>query len=152
MDWNKINNFTKGEFPEDPEQFADLQLIRNLDKFRDILNCRLFPSPRSGALARFDIEAETSQHYAVDRKSTGVDAFPDCPIWKAWMHAVSCGLWKGIGVYFDTYYKNKPWNMLHLDIRKQQRISLWFRVGKEYYYPLSDKRHMKLFYQLLLTV
>lgn len=131
IDWNKVDYFTEKEFSEDPNVYAEPFLIYSLDKFRELLKAPIYPSPVPGALARFDKGAEYSRHFAVERKSTAIDIFCKIPIFQAWSIAIQSNLWGGIGVYFDTYYCNKPWCMLHLDQRKTD--SLWFRSNKKYF-------------------
>lgn len=130
IDWNKIDYFREEEFPEDPETYADPFLIYSLDKFRAMLGAPVYPSPVSGALARFDKKSDYSRHYAVERKSDAIDVYCKAPIFQAWSTAISCELFNGVGVYFDTHYKNKHWCMLHLDRRRHK--SLWLRNYHKY--------------------
>jgi len=128
INWGLIEFFTPGEFSEDPNLYAEPQLIMNLDEYRRQLGRRVHPSPVKGALARLD-GSTTTEHYAVGRKSTAVDIFPEGSILEAWTLALVSGLWGGIGVYFDTKYAYKPHCMLHLDLRKKHLI--WYRLNKK---------------------
>jgi len=92
IDWGLIEFFIPIEFPEDPDEHAEPQLIMNLDEYRRQLGCRVHPSPVKGALARFD-GSTTTQHYAVGRRSTATDVFPEGSILEAWMLALVSGLW-----------------------------------------------------------
>lgn len=149
IDWNKIKYFKKHHFSEDPDIYAEPQLIMNLDNYRKQLGNRVYPSPVEGALARFEDTAKGSEHYAISRKSTAIDIFPKGSILKAWTVAVASGLWTGIGVYFDTKYRGKPWCMLHLDNREKRLI--WYRLNKkDYYYPLHSEALLRKLMQLLL--
>lgn len=77
---------------------------------------------------------------SVDKFSTGIDIFVDNPeqnFWKAYIMAISCGLFGGIGVYAHTKYKGKPHPMLHLDIRPHVFPTIWARDADDnYIYPL----------------
>jgi len=146
---NNINmkNFEPDEFSENPNEFAHPLLLSNLQKYRNILNEKIFPSKATGSLARFD-GSNTSLHYIetdtvlkenilqYENLSKAVDCFCDTEIFHSWSVAVSCGLWGGVGVYFDTKYNDKFCPMLHLDIRDKPLI--WYRSQGKYYYP-SDK-------------
>ena len=134
IDWTQIKHFKKSAFPENPDLHAEPMLIESLDAFRDIVGVPIYPSPVSGALARFS-GSEESRHYAVGRRSDAVDVFVDCDIREAWMAAFRSKLWGGIGVYFDTHFKNKPWCMLHLDMRPGT-TTYWFRQNKSYGHPM----------------
>jgi len=147
IDWGLIEFFTPKEFSEDPDEHADPQLIMNLDEYRRQLGRRVHPSPVKGALARLE-GSTTTQHYAVGRKSTAVDVFPEGSILEAWMLALTLGLWGGIGIYFDTHYEEKEWCMLHLDLRENHLI--WYRVDKKYFYPLGSEILLKDLMQHLI--
>ena len=144
-----IRYFEPSEFSEDPDVFAEPQLIININEYRNLLMSKVFPSPMGGALARFDDKAKGSEHYAVNRKSTAIDVFPEGSILNAWMVALTSRLWTGIGVHFDTTYKDKHWCMLHLDNREKPLI--WYRINeKDYYYPLYSDALLRKMMQLLL--
>lgn len=147
--WDEIKYFKKHEFPENPDIYAEPQLIINLNDYRKLLNKRVYPSPVPGALARFDDKAKGSEHYAISRKSTAIDVFPEGSILRAWMVALTSGLWSGIGVYFDTEFRGKDWCMLHLDNREDPLI--WYRLNKkDYYYPLHSEAYLRKMMQLML--
>jgi len=132
MNWLKIQNITRfkaSEFPEDPERFADIFFLRELNAFAVDLGSRVFPSPVPGAFARFD-GSVTSRHYAVGRKTDACDVFCNCSISKAWTMAVKH--FPGVGVYFDTHYRGGPWPMLHVDTRPE--ALLWYREDGTYHY------------------
>ena len=130
--------FSPGEFSEDPNKFAHPELLRKAQQFRTILRAKIFPSKAEGALARTSGN-KTSWHFVDDVKlSMAWDIFCNTHIFKAWTVALSCGLWKGLGVYFDTHGNNgKPWPMLHLDLRPKPLI--WYRDDGEYFYPHTSK-------------
>ena len=54
-------------------------------------------------------------------------------------------LFPRIGLYFDTKYKNKPWMMLHLDLKPTPLI--WYR-DIHYYYE-GEKNFYKNLYKYL---
>lgn len=150
IEWNDVDHFQKGEFPENPDLYAEPSLIYMLDDFRALLNLPIYPSPANGALARFDGNPD-SRHYAVDRKSDAVDIFVDGDIRHVWLTAMMSGLWGGVGVYFDTYYLSIKWPMLHLDLRpltSLNSVTYWFRDG-DYYHPMSNNDHRQRLFQLL---
>ena len=130
-------NFSPGEFSEDPNEFAHPELLTKAQEFRTLLRAKIFPSKAKGALARM-YGNQTSMHYVNrvygNNLSKAWDIFCNTHIFKAWTVALNCGLWKGIGVYFDTHGNNgKPWPMLHLDLRPKPL--LWYRDDGEYVYP-----------------
>ncbi len=142
----KMKGFKKSEFSEDPNKFAHVRLLHALQEYRNVLDAPFYPSTADGALARFNKEAMSSQHYAKQRRSTAIDGFPDTNIFEAWTKAIHSGLFGGIGVYFDTKRKRHAWPMLHLDLRIKKL--LWFRdegeyryssEGAEFYMDLYDK-------------
>jgi hypothetical protein len=141
MTWRKlkgIQRFIPSEFSEDPEKYADPELIYALDSFAIALGSPVHPSPAPGALARFD-GSVTSRHYAINRRSDGSDVFCSCPIFKAWSTALQAGEFNGIGVYFDTHYRGDSWPMLHLDMRPPGKRIVWFRDEEgRYHYPKTD--------------
>lgn len=50
----EITRFKPGEFPEDPEEHASPKFLLALNVFALLLGHAVYPSPVSGALARFD--------------------------------------------------------------------------------------------------
>jgi hypothetical protein len=118
-----------------------------MDELRDWCGEPIYPSPVSGALARFDKTDEDSHHYAgEDHKSRALDWFPGGSVQKAWLMAVTSGLFGGIGIYFDTKYQGKPWPMIHTDIRERTPTLLWYREGGSYYYFQYKKQHAMKFF------
>ena len=67
-------NFSESEFSEDTKH-ADPILLTNTQKYRNIIGVPFNLSPVPGALARFDDESKTSEHYAVDQQSKALVAF-----------------------------------------------------------------------------
>ncbi len=135
IEWDKVDYFAPDEFSENPNICADPYLIYALDKYRQILGKAVHPSPVKGALARFT-GSPASRHFAAPssskpRLSIAIDVFCETDIFHAWTTALHSGLWKGVGVYFDTQYKSQSWCMLHLDRRPIQ--TLWYRDNKTYY-------------------
>lgn len=141
IDWEKIKYFNPAtdNFSENPDDHADPRLIEHLDLFREILGSPVHPSPAIGALARFDKLAAGSRHYARDKKSQAIDVFCEGSIQLAFMTAITSGLFFGVGIYFDTYYRNRPQVMMHLDIRppKNGKPTIWYRDDGIYFYPYS---------------
>ena len=156
IDWSSILYFNPAvdQFSEDPDKYADPNLIKSLDLFRKILGYPIFPSPAPGAIARLDDSVSLSQHYVGNgRLSTAIDIFTSAPIQVAWIHAISCGLWGGIGLYSDTVFRGKSWPMLHLDIRpisSHKRIpAMWFRDKEGYHSFKRDEDKSKMVYEVL---
>jgi len=141
-----IRNFKLLEFPEDPRKYAEPQLIYNLDDLRDFLDASIFPSPVSGALARFDLGAKDSQHYAVNRKSTAIDIFCDCDPFEAFTKILFSSYFCRIGIYFDTFYNKRKRVMFHVDLKPQSL--LWYRDKDGYYYSTQKDFYNKLFNKL----
>lgn len=153
IEWDEVDYFHHDEFSEDPDLYADPSLIYMLDDFRTLLNSAIYPSPAKGALARFDGNPD-SRHYAVDRKSDAVDIFVDSDIRHAWLLSMTSGQWGGVGVYFDTYYRDRKWPMLHLDLRPLTSLSgitYWFRDG-QYYSPSWKEEDRQHLFKLLAEV
>ena len=116
IDWAQILYFAPDEFPENPKH-AEPTLIYRLDHTRGYLDKAVYPSPVKGALARFT-GSEHSQHYAVDRLSTGVDVFCEGIPIQNFYTILGLKYFNGIGVYLDTNgVDGQPWIMFHLDIR-----------------------------------
>lgn len=139
----KIKNFSINEFPEDPVKFADPKLIINLDRLREFIGSAINISPVKGALARFDINAKNSQHYAVGRKSTAIDIFIDCDPFEAFVKILQSKLFNRAGFYPNWKYKDKITGGFHLDLKDQNLM--WYRDNGEYYYS-----YQKNFYSNLL--
>lgn len=145
-----IKYFSIEEFPE-WIGFAEDRLFFKLDKFREILNCPIYPSPAEGALARFT--DKTSMHYCEKKgpiKSQAVDVFCGCRSELAFFQALASQLWGGIGIYFDTHFHNKFWPLLHLDMRglgqnhSKETTLIWFRDEKYIYPQYSEKDFQRL--------
>ena len=137
----QVKNFSKSEFSEDPVKYAHSNLIISLDKLRDFINKPIYPSPVSGALARFS-GSNKSEHYSVYRLSTAVDVFIDEDPFISLIKILQSSYFSGIGFYLDTYYKGKPWVLFHLDLRKKPLI--WCRQNNTYYYNMKRKYYQEL--------
>ena len=113
IDWNTVKYFKSRHFVDDTNR-AEPELIYSLDEARTILNVRIFPSTVPGALARFDKDAKTSQHYAVGRKSKAADVFCEGVPIANFYTLLSLNLFNGIGIYLDTSgVDGKLWVMFH---------------------------------------
>ena len=145
-----VKYFNKDEFPEDPEEFADPVLIFSLDRLRGLIGNKIYPSPVKGALARFDERSKKSQHYAVDRKSTAIDIFPEGDPYINLLLILQSKLFNGVGVYFDTYYFGRFRTMFHLDLRENPL--LWTRTGHTYRYQSEPFFWYELKEQLCQTL
>ena len=150
-DFSRIRHFAPSEFPEGELPFTEQLLLETLDTWREAIGKPIHPSPVKGALARPEI-AEGSEHAAKGRKSRAVDVFPEGNWFDAWISAVSFNGWGAVGVYFDTHFQDRPWAMLHLDIRPRGPNGplLWARIEKtQYVYPGKNPAERRLFQELL---
>jgi hypothetical protein len=129
-----LKYFKKDEFPEDIK-YANPELLTKLDMLREFINKPIYPSPAPGALARFS-GSTTSRHYAVNRLSDACDIFIDCNTFDAFLLILQSKLFNRVGVYFDTYFHNKPHTMFHVDLKDQQLI--WYRDAGKYFYQFSN--------------
>lgn len=144
--FQKIRHFKPAEWPPGVLEHLDPALIGQLDELRQRLGRPIYPSPLAGAWARFD-GSTTSRHYAVGRLSDAGDIFPAGDVREAWLIAQDLPF-GGIGIYFDTLYQNRPWPMLHLDLRPNR--VLWARVSRNrYIYPANSDAERDLFFDLL---
>ena len=121
MKYFKPSEFTDGF------EHADPVMLQGLDHFRELLNAPIYISPAAGALARFDDASSGSGHYAVGRKSDAIDVFCEAPPARVYQLATTCGIWGGVGVYFDTTYAGSAWTMFHLDQRPGSGLVYWCR-------------------------
>lgn len=153
----KIPDFSLDNFPEDPDEYAEPQLLYNLQTQRNIFGKPIIPSPVGGALARTAADQIKSQHYADPKKkikSKAVDVFPEGDPLKNLILALSSQLWGGLGVYFDTEYGGKTWVMFHFDIRdlgeehKKKMTLLWFRIEGAYFYPQYSQGRMEQLFKI----
>ena len=141
--------FKPSEFPESIEH-ADPELLGRLDLLRGYAGFPIYPSPIPGALARFDIGKQTSQHYAVDRKSTAVDIFCGADPFEAFVKICRSGIFPRIGIYFDTWFRHRKWVMFHIDLLDEDL--LWFRNGGQYTYSTHHRFYHYLFKFLFLNM
>lgn len=154
IDWNFVKNFSPDEFPEDPDKYADVETIYALQTIRNVLKKPIYPSPEDGALARFDAEDESSQHYC--NLSQGIyskacDWFTDAWPNETFICLISLRskyIFNAFGIYLDTYLWGKHWPMFHTDTRAPDGLPLmWFRDEGHYYY-IEDRRD----FSLLITI
>ena len=143
-----MKNFNPKEFPEDIK-FADPLLLNNLDQLCDFMRVAIYPSPVTGALARFDFSASDSQHYAKDRLSKAIDFFCNTDPFEAWVKILKSNLFPRFGIYFDTKFQDKKWVMFHVDLKPQDL--LWFRHEKKYCSSTNPAFYHKLFKYFFLN-
>lgn len=145
IDWSKVNHFTPKEFSEDPDKYANPNLIYTLNDFRKLVGKSAYPSPVSGALARIETGSKTSQHYVnlkENKLSNAVDVFFEGNPSYVFFRALYSKLWNGIGLYLDTKYNNEEWPMFHFDLRDfnaKGMVTIWVRKNHEYFYPQTMK-------------
>jgi hypothetical protein len=131
--WDELNHFSESEFPAGVTEKVSSAFLCKLDKFREVLDCPVHPSPLAAGWFRTN-GSTTSRHYigsgVMLRKADAGDVFPDCDIFHALITAVHCGF-TGIGLYFDTNYAGEMKHMLHLDTRPGELV-IWTRDNKKY--------------------
>lgn len=150
LDFKLIEHFGRHEFPGDVLEHVEDDLILGLSEYRDRLGHAVIPSPVVAGWYRKG-GSKTSRHYAVGRLSDAADVFPQCSIREAWLTAMGCDWWGGIGVYLDTNGPSgHPQPMLHLDLRPGRVI--WMRHKGKYIYPLRSPEEMQAFFELLSEV
>ena len=157
INWEEIYKLESNEFSEDPDKYADHELIYALSDIRQFTQRKLRPSKASGALARFE-GSITSQHYVgsmgyPERKSTASDIFCEGIPFSTYSSIIASRLFKGVGVYLDTYGPDGlPWVMFHVDIRprgfNQNSPLIWIvekSEGKNVYkYPQAEPQYWSL--------
>jgi len=157
INWDDITKFKPGDFSEDPDKYAEPELIYRLNAFRLKLGCIMHPSPVTGALARFS--GGKSQHVVQNgEKSKATDQFPEGIPFATYSLALVLKLFKGIGVYLDTTGPDgNPWIMFHFDIRPigfnydtpliwiAEKVKIGNEVVTKYRYPQYESKHWKLF-------
>lgn len=147
LDFNELEHFTPDEFPAGALDNIEAELVLGLEGYRDLLGHPVVPSPVAGGWFRWD-GSTTSRHYAIGRLSDAGDVFPQCDIRDAFLVAMGCPWWGGIGVYLDTTGPSgKPEPMLHLDLRAKRTI--WMRHEGRYLYPMNSAKDRAEFWHLL---
>lgn len=154
INWDYVYKLAPHEFSEDPDKYAEPELMYSLGNLRKLLGTKMRPSPVPGALARLHGK-ETSQHYAIGRKSTASDEFIEGIPFEIYSKILYSNLFTGIGIYLDTNgVDGMPWIMFHLDIRKRDYPFIWIVkkmyntkkqiIGDKYYYPEYDPKYWSL--------
>jgi len=150
-------NFTHKEIPPYIAKYMSPKILSCIQWYREILGCPFNISLANGALTRFD-GRKTSEHYVIvnqksgeiEKPSRAIDGFPDCNVFEAWGKALSCNIFSGVGVYFDTKNnQGEPQHMLHLDLREKPLI--WYRDGGKYFYPHKDKMFFEKIFNIFMT-
>lgn len=153
--WDDVDHFSKDEFSEDPDIFAEPLLIHSMDTLRKLCDCPIFPSPVNGALARAN-GSQKSRHYAVGRKSDALDFFIIGDFFKTYQTLITCNLFNGIGIYFNGIFDGKQHVRYHADLRPTGLNSLepliWFMRDKDHgcKYPQLNAVDMEEFKQCLI--
>lgn len=160
IDWEKVKYYNpeRDQFSENPDEYAEPELIYTLDKFRSMVKIPLRPSRIDGSLARFEGH-EQSRHYAIDRLSDAIKVCPDGSLRKTWLVAICSGLWGGVGLY--PYLKNQGISepTLHLDLRpvaegnSHRYTIIWFKdIDGEHYFPQFEKRAEGRLFNILNSI
>lgn len=150
VNWSLVNHFSPSEFPDDPDQNLEQEVVLALDAYRKRLGKRIFPSKAPGAVARFD-GSKTSQHYAVGRRSSAIDFFCEGVPISNLFTLVEMKVFTRIGVYLDTNGNDGlPWVMFHADLKPPTpgMSTMWIteKVGgkNKYRYPQKLQEYWKL--------
>ncbi len=143
-----MRHFNESEFPESIEHGSP-ELFEKLDKLRDFIKVKIFPSPAPGALARLDLESSSSQHYASKtRKSRAIDFFTSGDPFAVYLKILHSRLFRRVGVYFDTKLRGCREIMFHVDLKPQDLM--WFRANGKYIYSNNPHFYRKIFKQFFL--
>ena len=123
--WSDVDHFRPSEFAGHLDELSAAVIVA-LDKYRDLLGFPVYVSP-----GNWGAHAAQSYHYRVPGRNDfawAVDVFPACDLLFAWLTAVKCSFWGGIGCYpFWTWNGKGLRGGLHLDIRRQDpcRVMWW---------------------------
>lgn len=151
-------NFDSKEFPEDPREYCEPEIIEKLQAQRDYMGAEIYPSLHPGGTARLysfgmskreyigSYKKRPSMHCVLsDKKSTAVDWFSELCHFQTLCSVLKSGLWDGVGIYFDTICNDgNPDVMFHTDIGRGYNL-FWLRVDGVYHYETEGE----LFYNLL---
>lgn len=112
--------------------FINNDLLIKLDAFREKWGRPVIVSQASGAIGRHAGDSGSQHNIDLLGETRAIDVFPQgmdnlSERRRALEVAKSVGF-TGIGIYTDT----KPSNLLHVDVRKTDKVALWARVGGEY--------------------
>ena len=145
INWESVHKLSPGEFSEDPDKYAEPELIYGLSHLRKLTRKAMYPSPVSGALARFS-GSSTSQHFVGPknkpvRKSKASDIFcADVPM-VTYSSILMAGMFTGIGIYLETNGPDGlPWIMFHVDIRTHISTLPLIWIVERVYDPIKKKR------------
>ena len=123
VDWSLVRYFSAREFGGLLAS-VDPRIIYAADAMRARLGAPLQISKAEGAIARFELSAAPSRHYAVGRKSDALDLHPiGASLWACYRAALLVPAIGGFGVYPD-------WNTpgIHIDCRPRKpdgSMALW---------------------------
>ena len=122
----------------------DDDLLEKLDELRHQWGKPIFISPVEGGVGRVHEDSQ-SQHNIINTYGVvrAVDIFPAGASGESMTTAEAEQFvefarnigFTGIGVYTDTYYDNRPWIMVHVDVRLDREVgnpALWSRIEQEY--------------------
>lgn len=126
----KLKYFTPDEFGTF-YTFINNDLLIKLDKFRELWGKPVIVSGAEGGVGRHD-DSNSQHNIDLLGETRAIDVFPQgmdniSERQRALAIAKQVGF-TGIGLYTDT----KPSNLLHVDVRKTEKVALWARVGGEY--------------------
>lgn len=124
--WSDVDHFRPSEFAGHLDELAAAVIIA-LDLYRKLVGFPVQISP-----ATWGNHSSRSYHYRLSGRNEfvwAIDVFPECDLLYAWMIAVRCSFWGGIGCYPFWEWKNKKLRGgLHLDIRRQDPYrAIWWR-------------------------
>jgi hypothetical protein len=138
---DQARNFGRHEFPETVEGLRP-EFIDRLQKYREALGRAIHPSPNPAGWVRRTGRPDSRHH--VSNADAG-DVFPAGDVLDAFL--VACRFFGGVGIYYDTRFRDRPWPMLHLDMRPGRPL-VWCRYEGDYYYPHHSEEHRNYFWCL----
>ena len=154
LDWSKIPNFSKEEFPDNVLYYMDERIIYALSDIRQKSGCPILPSPVTRAHVRHDNSGSRHSTLNKTRLSDATDFF--C----AWEDAMEILLAirnhpdiRGYGIYDSMMISGAPGEkaMFHIDTRPRGIVCWWGKgrdpVNYVYMSPEELKEYLKKFLQ-----
>ena len=128
IDWSSIKYFTPPEFGnEEAQKNVNSTLVWLIDDFRKAI-MKPIKIHEAWALTGHLPTGYHPKGEAVDCHIEGLS------IWEQFFLALRFGAFKGIGIY--PYWNNQG---LHLDIRKENLITLWWCDRNKKYQPVTKE-------------
>ncbi len=136
LPWRLIPHFYPYEFAGHIDEISGA-IVLALEAFREDLKHPVYVSP-----ATWGTHSKKSWHYGLkgrNKYAQALDVFPKCDLRLAWMRALKCGFFSGIGVYpFWKFQSRDIKGGLHLDLRRSARTAMWWQDKKGKYRYLNS--------------